>query len=334
MTDVRPAASISIDVDDLWSYLKTHGDPGWESRPSYLPTFVPLALDALDRAGVSVTFFLVGVDAANPRNHQLFREMVAHGHEVGNHSYEHEPWLHLYTPTQLEAEIQNAEEAIASAAGQRPTGFRGPGYSWSPDLLRILLDRGYHYDASTLPTYLGPLARAYYFRSARLTPAQMAERRGLFGEFSDGRRSVKPYLWRLDDGRSLLEIPVTTFPGVKTPFHLSYLLYLSRHSLPLARAYLRTALKACRLTNTGLSFLIHPLDILDADQVPELAFFPGMDLPGSTKRQLLADALRLIAEEFRPVTMGAHARALLSADGGLTVGQGRPAASLRAVDAR
>lgn len=334
MTDVRPAASISIDVDDLWSYLKTHGDSGWESRPSYLPTFIPLVLDALDRAGVSVTFFLVGVDAANPRNHRLFQEMVTRGHEVGNHSYQHEPWLHLYTPMQLETEIQNAEEAIASAAGQRPTGFRGPGYSWSPDLLRVLLDRGYHYDASTLPTYLGPLARAYYFRTARLTPVQMAERRGLFGEFRDGRRAAKPYLWRMDDGRSLLEIPVTTFPGVKTPFHLSYLLYLSRHSLPLARAYLRTALKVCRLTNTGLSFLIHPLDILDADHVPQLAFFPGMDLPGATKQQLFADALRLIAEEFRPVTMGAHARALRSPDGGLAAGHGRPAASLRAVDAR
>ena len=26
----RPIASISLDLDDLWSYQKTHGDPDWE----------------------------------------------------------------------------------------------------------------------------------------------------------------------------------------------------------------------------------------------------------------------------------------------------------------
>ena len=35
--------------------------------------FVPLALDALDRAGVKLTFFVVGSDAANPRNAGLLR---------------------------------------------------------------------------------------------------------------------------------------------------------------------------------------------------------------------------------------------------------------------
>jgi hypothetical protein len=33
---MKPAASISLDLDNLWSYLKTQGAPGWESFPSYL----------------------------------------------------------------------------------------------------------------------------------------------------------------------------------------------------------------------------------------------------------------------------------------------------------
>ena len=44
----KPLASISLDLDNLWSYMKTHGDPGWESFPSYLDTFIPLVLDLLD----------------------------------------------------------------------------------------------------------------------------------------------------------------------------------------------------------------------------------------------------------------------------------------------
>ena len=27
-------ASLSLDLDNQWSYMKTHGDDGWESYPS------------------------------------------------------------------------------------------------------------------------------------------------------------------------------------------------------------------------------------------------------------------------------------------------------------
>ncbi len=44
MNDSRPLASISLDVDNLWSYMKTHGDAGWEQRPSYYDVFFGTAL--------------------------------------------------------------------------------------------------------------------------------------------------------------------------------------------------------------------------------------------------------------------------------------------------
>ena len=34
-------ASLSLDLDNQWSYMKTHGDAGWQSFPSYLDTAVP-----------------------------------------------------------------------------------------------------------------------------------------------------------------------------------------------------------------------------------------------------------------------------------------------------
>ena len=315
MTDTRPLASVSLDVDNLWSYMKTHGEPGWEQYPSYLDDFIPPVLEALDRAGLKITFFLVGLDAAAPANRAVLRSITAAGHEVGNHSFHHEPWLHLYGRDQLESEISRAEDAIGEATGQRPQGFRGPGFSWSADLLEILQSRGYLYDASTLPTYLGPLARAYYFWTAKLTPEQRAQRKTLFGSFKDGFRPVKPYRWELPEGRTLLEIPVTTIPVVKTPFHLSYLLYLSRFSELMMVAYLRTALAACRATGTEPSFLLHPLDLLGGDHLPQLAFFPGMDIASSRKIELFLKVLRILGEHFRLVNMSSHARALLARSG-------------------
>ncbi|MDX2119778.1 MAG: polysaccharide deacetylase family protein [Gemmatimonadota bacterium] len=327
MTDPRPLASVSLDVDNLWSYMKTHGDPGWESRPTYLDRFFPPVLDALDQLGLRITFFCVGVDAEREENLASFQSLTARGHEVGNHSFEHEPWLHLYAPDALVRELERTEQAVERATGQRPIGFRGPGYSWSTALLEILADRGYLYDASTLPTYMGPLARRYYFMTAKLTPPQRRERAQLFGSFADGLRPVKPYHWRLPSGRTLLELPVTTVPVVKVPFHLSYLLYLSRVSEGLMSAYLGAALAACRLTGTEPSFLLHPLDLLGGDQVKELAFFPGMDLPGARKIDLFLRVLRRLGEQFRLVDMSTHARAII-ARGGLPLrdaDDGRPA---------
>ncbi len=182
----------------------------------------------------------------------------------------------------------------ADATGRRPAGFRGPGFSWSPTLLEMLFEQGYDYDASTLPSYLGPIARAFYFGSAgKLSAEEREQRKDLFGHFSDGLRPVRPFYWQLSGGRQLLEIPVTTIPVFKTPFHFSYLAFLARYSEQLMFTYLRVALGMCRLTGTEPSFLLHPLDLIGGDKAPQLAFFPGMDIlkrqEGGTARQGAGD---------------------------------------------
>ena len=308
----RPVASISLDLDDLWTYLRTHGEPSWVSRPSYLQRFVPLALDTLDGVQVKLTFFIVGSDAANRRNAQIMRAIVDRGHEIGNHSFEHEPWLHRLSPEQLEAEVVRTQDVLAQVTGQRPIGFRAPGYSWCPSLLDLLEEQGYLYDASTLPTYLGPVARQYYFRTSPLGRAERVERSTLFGGFRDGLRPVKPYLWRLSGGRTLLEIPVTTFPMLKIPFHLSYLHYIGRWSERIALGYLRAGLAACKLTGTSPSFILHPLDLLGAEEAPELGFFPAMGRPSAQKVDFFRRALEISRRGFSLVPMAVHARALAS----------------------
>ena len=308
----RPVASISLDLDDLWTYLRTRGDPAWESRPSYLPTFVPRVLDLLQRLELRITFFVVGYDATRESNRPHLRAIAERGHEIGNHSFWHECWLQRYSPERLDDEIARAHEALREATGQQPTGFRGPGFSWSPQLFEALAKHGYTYDASTLPTFLGPLARLYFLASARLSPEQRAERSQLFGAARDGFRPNRPYQWRLRSGRHLLEVPVTTVPVLRTPFHMSYLLYLSRYSTALMRTYLRFALAACRAFRVEPSFLLHPLDLLGGDEVPHLAFFPGMELTSARKRQLVDEVLSALGERFELVTVGEQARRILA----------------------
>ena len=308
----KPFASLSLDLDDLWTYQRTHGDPDWELRKSYFPALMPTVLDLLDELSCRVTFFIVGADAMLPRNGPYLRMITARGHEVGNHSFHHECWLPRYTRDEIVFEVERTEEAVVAATGERPRGFRGPGFSWSPVLLEVLAERDYIYDASTLPTYLGPLARAYFLATTKLDAQQRSQRENLYGSVRDGFRPVGAYHWRLPSGRGLLEIPVTTVPLVKTPFHMSYLIYLSRFSRRLMLGYLRSALAMCRMTGVNPSFLLHPLDVLGREHAPELAFFPGMDLRAEYKRRVVREVIGMLAEQFMLVPMSTHAATALA----------------------
>ncbi len=315
----KPIASLSLDLDNEWAYLMTHGNEAWKSYPTYLPVVVPRVLDVLERLKLTISFFVVGGDAARPENHEAVRALATAGHEIGNHSFRHQPWLHLYTKQEIIDEFARTEDALGEATGQQVVGFRGPGYSLSPDVLDVLVDRGYEYDASTLPTYIGPVSRAFYFRSAQLSDEQRAERSLLFGSWREGLRPLKPYTWKTNNGGSMLEIPVSTLPGGRVPIHISYLLYLAAVRPQVATAYFATALRICKVAGLEPSILLHPLDFLGADDVSTLSFFPAMSMGGQRKTQLVEGYLRQLANTFDVVSMQRHARHIMTTQRDLPV---------------
>lgn len=319
---MKPIASLSLDLDNKWSYLKTHGDAGWEEFPSYLDLVVPRVLDFLQARGLTITFFIVGQDAALERNRGALRAIAQAGHEVGNHSFKHEPWLHLYSEAEIKAELARAEEHIERATGMRPLGFRGPGFSLSTATLRELARRGYQYDATSFPNLLNPLARAYFFFNSKLTREERRRRGALFGTLSDALNPVKPYGWRLAEG-PLAEIPVTTMPLLRLPIHFSYILYLSKYSRTFARTYFRAALALCRITGTTPSLLLHPLDFMGREDDADLRFFPGMDLPRERKLQTLAEIVDVLTQRYRIVPMKEHARQAAAQSGALPLREPR-----------
>ncbi len=306
----KPIASLSLDLDNQWSYMKTHGDEGWETFPSYFNLLVPRVVELLHQANLRITFFIVGQDAALEKNHAALRLITDAGHDVGNHSFRHEPWLHLYSEDELEQEIAAAEKYIELATGRRPNCFRGPGFSLSRTVLKVLTRRGYICDASTFPTFMGPFARMYYFMTSKLDKSELAQRDQLFGKMQDGLRPLKPYRIQTEAG-SLIEIPVTTMPWIKIPIHVSYLLYLSVFSPLLAMLYFRMAIAMCKLTGVQLSLLLHPLDFMGGDDnLPEMAFFPAMNLPAARKLKFMRQIFQILNDHFTIVTMQQHAEAI------------------------
>jgi hypothetical protein len=298
---------LSLDLDNLWTYMKTHGETDWQSSPSYLSVLLPLVLDALDRHGLKITFFVVGRDLENEADIPFLRQIVERGHEIGNHSYNHEPWMQDYDENRLAEELQRNHDVLVEKLGATPVGFRGPGFCHSRVLLDVLAKLGYAFDASTLPSVLGPLARLYYFASSSMSRGERQTRKALFGRLSDGFQPLHPFMWDTKNG-PILEIPVTTVPLFRTPFHLSYLLWLSRYSKLAAAAYFELALQLCTILGVGPSFLLHPLDVLGKEDAPQLHFFPGMDLSRDYKLEYLDKVLARLSRSFDVVPMSEHAR--------------------------
>jgi peptidoglycan-N-acetylglucosamine deacetylase len=303
----KRVADLSLDLDNKWSYLKTHGDESWSAFPSYLDVVVPHVIQVLDSLNLKITVFVVGQDAVIESNQAALKSFVREGHEIANHSFHHEPWLQRYSREQIVEEFDRTEAALALITDQPLRGFRGPGYCLSEDILNLLAERGYVFDASTFPTFLGPIARAYCFFRSNLSKEQSEDRGQLFGSIKDGLRPLKPYMWQTRHGE-LLELPVTTMPIFRAPFHFTYLHHLAQFSETLAVAYFRMAICLCRLFGIGPSLLLHPLDFLGHDDVDGLEFFPGMKLAGARKRAFVARILQIYASAFDVRSMTERAR--------------------------
>ena len=87
------------------------------------PDATPRILDALGRAGVHATFFILGRHAE--RWPALVRRVRDEGHALGNHGYFHRK-LHFKSPGYVRADLGRGSDAIADACGVRPALFRAP----------------------------------------------------------------------------------------------------------------------------------------------------------------------------------------------------------------
>ncbi len=306
MKHSKPPATLSLDLDNLWSYMKTGAVDGWQDYPSYFDRAVPRLLELFDRYGLRVTVFVVGQDAALSKNATALAAIADAGHEIANHSFHHDVAMNRYSESETERDFIDSESAIADATGFVPKGFRGPGFALNSTILNLLSARGYRYDASTFPAFTGPAARAYYSLRSGFDKAQRQENSVLFGSLADGLRPLKPYRWNLPSG-GLLEMPVTTIPVVRTPFHLSYLAFLEGFSPAAARGYFRTALVACDRFGVPPSLLFHPLDVMGSDDIDVLRGFPGMGLSAKRKQALVDDVVKTYSERFRVLAMGDYA---------------------------
>ncbi|MGW5237350.1 polysaccharide deacetylase family protein [Monashia sp. NPDC004114] len=118
-------------------------------------------LDITRAHGAKVTVFAVGTWLqASP---SLGRAILAGGHDLGNHTYSHQPMKRL-TPAEADLEVSRGAAAVAAVRGSAGLLFRPSGTRLSTGTIRAAaLAAGYHrcisYDVDPLD-YLDPGAAA------------------------------------------------------------------------------------------------------------------------------------------------------------------------------
>lgn len=118
-----------------WLYPKAIWRMNPEEHAVYLtfddgpiPESTPFILDTLDRYGVKATFFMVGENVL--RYHDLYNEIVARGHQVGNHTFNHIGAFKHWTLTYYQ-NVEQANELIHSHLFRPPHGWmRHSTYWW------------------------------------------------------------------------------------------------------------------------------------------------------------------------------------------------------------
>jgi peptidoglycan/xylan/chitin deacetylase (PgdA/CDA1 family) len=135
-----PAVPAMQPIHTLADYRKAVPGPPFPANAVALtiddgphPVWTPKVLDLLERYHVPATFCLIGNQV---RGHEdVARSVVAAGHHVANHSYNHLINLPTVTPERMRDEIDRAQDKIYSTTAYTPHLFRPPGGGTSSQLL-------------------------------------------------------------------------------------------------------------------------------------------------------------------------------------------------------
>ncbi|NQU43737.1 polysaccharide deacetylase family protein [bacterium] len=298
-----PPALIQVDLDAVWAVREVYGlstsEPDRKTDPVYHDA-LPAFLDLFEEYGVRATFFAVGMDAEDEGKAARLRQAVEAGHEVANHSYTHQIGLGALPSDDIDAEISQAQQCLERATGTTPVGFRSPGYDASPAVLQAVGRAGLLYDASMLPTYLGPALRAV---SRKLS--QHGKAGGGRGHYGQGswRAPRHPYFadpdrpWKPAVENGIPELPVSVTRRFRAPFHASV-------GMVLGTTWTARTLRAFRREGTPLIYLLHGVDLCSPRSLTDLAkgrlgrrlFGRGIE----EKRSFVRTVLEYVSKEFEP----------------------------------
>ena len=146
--------ALTIDVEDYFqvsAFAPYIARSTWEAQPCRIERNIDRILELLAENGVHATFFTLGWIAE--RYPDMVRRVVAGGHELASHGYEHERAGNLDADGFF-ADVSLAKAVLEDISGRAVHGYRAPSFSigehnrWAYD---CLAKAGYKYSSSVYP---------------------------------------------------------------------------------------------------------------------------------------------------------------------------------------
>jgi hypothetical protein len=302
-------AAISSDIDTLESIYKGQG---CSRAGGYTYAELRMGLENfarfLEPYQAPATLFMVGNDFRHAQNHAAIGAMLRAGHEVANHTLSHAQGFRFLSLAEQEAEVAGMEALCMEVTGERPLGFRSPGWNISDDALPMLQRRGYLYDSSVHPTFLMPLFKFMAWSTIRDHGANAHTTLGqlnyMWAPTSPYRTSRQCFAQPGEDG--LWEFPITVAPMIRLPFFATFLLSTG---LPLFWLTYR----ALRRLQRPIQFQFHLSDFVDyghpdlADQTPATGrglYVPlALRMPLAQKLAIFRQVMDTLAADYRFCTL-------------------------------
>ena len=141
----RGTLAMAVDVADYFQVW------AWDGFPLRVDASTRRALDLFDAANAKATFFMLGWVAE--RLPELAHEIVARGHELASHGFEHTK-VFDQTPDEFREDARKTKAILEDASGAAVRGYRAAGFSidrrtpWAYD---ILAELGHAYSSSSHP---------------------------------------------------------------------------------------------------------------------------------------------------------------------------------------
>jgi polysaccharide deacetylase family protein (PEP-CTERM system associated) len=241
----RPVNAMSVDVEEHFQVQALSGQvprAAWEHKTSRVEDSTGRVLDLFAAHGIAATFFTLGWVAE--RHPTLIRRIVAEGHELASHGYEHAR-ADSQSPQAFHADVSRTKKILEDLGGVAVRGYRAATFSIGRQNL-------WAFDE---------LAKAGYSYSSSVNPI----RHDLYGMEEAPRFPFRPRA-----GSDLIEVPISTFRARDRNYPCGGGGFFRL----LPYAYSRWAIaRVNRADRWPTVFYFHPWEI-DADQPRE----PGLPL--------------------------------------------------------
>jgi peptidoglycan/xylan/chitin deacetylase (PgdA/CDA1 family) len=212
--------AVSVDLDEIPFYFQIHGlaAPSGRSAGLVYDVAVPRLADFAKEVGIPLTLFAIGQDLARDEARQSLREAHDRGHEIANHSRDHRYDLTRLSYMDIVEQIDGGAKVIEEAVGERPVGFRAPGYTITDPVFAALQEAGVVYDSSVFPCpayYAAKVAKIGAIGLRGRMSASIVDTPRVLTAPTRPYRVGKPYWTR---GEGLLELPIQVTRGARLPY--------------------------------------------------------------------------------------------------------------------